>query len=401
MKILFIHSLSDPSLGGGGEVIVWEQIRGLRDSGHDCVLLTTSNNKGLRKSIAEGVTLWTAGIRNLYWPYGKKRPPIYARWIWHLIDSYNFLMQSYIKDVLVEESPDIVLVHGWIGWSVACIDIIVANKVPAIQILHGHDYICAKTTMFKKGVPCSRQCLSCKALRIPHRRISRKLNAVVGVSDYILRRHLSMGYFNDVPIRAVIHNCRSLRQLPRGNASSGDGYLRFGYIGRLEESKGIGFLIKTFKAANLDGCELLVAGTGEKNFENRLRSIAHGSSISFLGYISPETFYSNIDVLVVPSLCNDNFPGAVFEALASGKPVIGSRRGGIPEMIDDGVNGLLFDPGSDGELANLLTKMVKDRSLLSSLAVKAGPSSDAFTDTGRWIKKYEDLCIKVLSSLTV
>lgn len=50
MKILFLNNLSDPKIGGGGEVILWEQMRALRDIGHECVLLATSDEPGLKKN---------------------------------------------------------------------------------------------------------------------------------------------------------------------------------------------------------------------------------------------------------------------------------------------------------------------------------------------------------------
>ncbi len=73
MKILVLHSLADPELGGGADVIVWEQLRGLRDAGHECVLLATSDTAGLERTEREGITVWKAGIRNVYWPHHKSR----------------------------------------------------------------------------------------------------------------------------------------------------------------------------------------------------------------------------------------------------------------------------------------------------------------------------------------
>ena len=82
--------------------------------------------------------------------------------------------------------------------------------------------------------------------------------------------------------------------------------------------------------------------------------------------------------------------GVVFEALAFGKPVIGSRRGGIPEMIRDGENGLLFEPDAPGELRAALQALRDDRRR-SRLTEKARPSAAPFLDMAEWIRTYEAL----------
>ena len=64
--------------------------------------------------------------------------------------------------------------------------------------------------------------------------------------------------------------------------------------------------------------------------------------------------FHEIDVLVVPSLLEENSPFVIQEAFASGTPVIGSRIGGIPELVTDGVSGLLFTPGDSQGLREKL-----------------------------------------------
>ncbi|MGD9663361.1 MAG: hypothetical protein AB7U63_19105 [Porticoccaceae bacterium] len=104
MKIIFLHTQAEPERGGGADVIVWEQMRGLRDAGHECVLLATSDMAGLARTEHEGITVWKAGIRNVYWPYHKKRPAAPWRVLWHAFDSYNPWMQSYLREVVARES---------------------------------------------------------------------------------------------------------------------------------------------------------------------------------------------------------------------------------------------------------------------------------------------------------
>ncbi|NLW81456.1 MAG: glycosyltransferase family 4 protein, partial [Desulfovibrionales bacterium] len=141
--------------------------------------------------------------------------------------------------------------------------------------------------------------------------------------------------------------------------------------------------------ANLLDTELWVAGSGKQDYEVQLRKHPCDPRIHFMGRVSPKDFYPHVDIVVVPSLLNDNLPGVVIESLAFGKPVIGSRRGGIPEMIVDGYNGLLFEPENLSDFAACLSKIYSDGDLYQYLEDNAKASSKQFLDVSRWIMKYE------------
>ncbi len=399
MKILFLNNLADQEKGGGGEVIVWEQMRALKSKGHECILLATSEKPGLERTEKEGITIWQAGIKNIYWPFHKKRPSTPSRFIWHTLDIYNPWMQVFLRKIVAVEKPDITSIHALQGWSSASWKILSRLGVPSVQILHGYESICVNSSMYKNGHNCTAQCARCRAFRLPHRKLSQHLQAVVGVSRYILEKHLSLGYFKNVPIQRVIHNARSPKSLNIDIAQSPTPHqgTRFGFIGRLHPTKGISLLIEAFLAVDLSDTELLIAGSGKEQYEAQLHSQVHSARIQLLGRVTPRDFYPQVDVVVVPSLWNDNLPGVVFEALAFGKPVIASRRGGIPEMIRDGENGLLFEPDSAGELESALIAM-HDNNLRAKLTAQARSSSLPFTDIDHWASTYEALYQEVIEA---
>lgn len=399
MKILFLHSLSEPELGGGSEVIVWEQIHGLCEAGHECVLLATTEKPGLICTKREGVTVWLAGIRNIYWPYQKERPAKPWRFIWHTLDKYNRGMQEYLREVVEKESPDVVSLHCLGGWSAASWVTLNNLNIPVVQILHDYYAICPNTWMNKNNSNCLTQCISCRLFRLQHRSLSKQVSAVVGVSRFVLDRHLSNGYFQDTPIQRIIYNARSSKNLGVNDASniSNPFKLRFGFIGQLIPSKGIEQLIDAFLTIELPEAELLIAGTGKLDYVKSLYNKSKDTRLRFLGRVSPCDFYPGVDVVIVPTLLNESFGMVVAEALAFGKPVIASRRGGITEIIRDGENGLLFEPGKSGELVKAMEAMA-DKDIRTRMTEHAKPSALSFVDVKSWINNYESLYREVIAS---
>jgi len=94
---------------------------------------------------------------------------------------------------------------------------------------------------------------------------------------------------------------------------------------------------------------------------------------SFLGYIPHDKMpeiYSNSSIFVLPSLI-ESFPFSVLEAMSSGAAVIASNVGGVPEMIEDGVDGLLVPPGNPEILAEKILFLLNNESELKRISKKA------------------------------
>jgi glycosyltransferase involved in cell wall biosynthesis len=100
---------------------------------------------------------------------------------------------------------------------------------------------------------------------------------------------------------------------------------------------------------------------------------------------------AGIDVLIVPSLWLENSPLVIHEAFMAGVPVIASRIGGIGELIEDGVNGLLVAPGSPEELGAMLRTCVDDSELLARLSSRAPSIKTMEQDAEEWEERYRDV----------
>jgi glycosyltransferase involved in cell wall biosynthesis len=160
----------------------------------------------------------------------------------------------------------------------------------------------------------------------------------------------------------------SARSKPESDIPDIDGGAGFTalFVGRLEPIKGAELLLRA--ANKVRGIRVLVAGDGaEKRSLEGLASRLRVNAV-FLGSITAERrerLFGDCQVLVVPSIKLENnrtegLPVVCLEAMAAGLPVVGSRTGGIPELIRDEYNGLLFPPGDEGTLS------VKLRSLMDN-----------------------------------
>jgi glycosyltransferase involved in cell wall biosynthesis len=132
------------------------------------------------------------------------------------------------------------------------------------------------------------------------------------------------------------------------------------YFGRLSREKGVDVLLEALALAQRG--RLKIAGDGPQRAELERRAAELGlGGVEFLGYRSGDELkeiLAGAQFVVLPSRWYENLPFSIMEALAAGKPVIASDLGGIPEMIEDGVNGLLFPAGDAGELARRLVLLL-------------------------------------------
>jgi len=146
------------------------------------------------------------------------------------------------------------------------------------------------------------------------------------------------------------------------------------FVGRTVYHKGLSFLLEAVDVARrrLPGVKLVVVGSPLfgavkrnrflKGLEERASEM--GDAVSFTGYVDHDRtpyFYAAVDVVVVPSVWGEPFGKVVTESMAAGVPVIGSRRGAIPEIVEDGVEGALVDdPGDVEALAHCIVEMLED-----------------------------------------
>lgn len=240
--------------------------------------------------------------------------------------------------------------------------------------------------------------------RILVRQTHRLADAVVVNSDAV-RRHLIE--HEGVPASRIFLNHNGVETEvfhPGGREKSGilaSASLVVGTVCALRPEKRVDLLIRAFarvRDAHPDAV-LLIVGSGPTEPEllqlasqlqlaDRLRMVPRQQDVA--GWMRA------IDVFV---LCSDteSFPNALLEAMACGCSVIGSRVGGVPELIAGGVSGLLFDPGNEDQLANHLETLLSQENLRKQLAAEAARRARQEFSMGAVVNRMEALYERVLA----
>jgi glycosyltransferase involved in cell wall biosynthesis len=244
---------------------------------------------------------------------------------------------------------------------------------------------------WRHGADCRRTCIQCLPFFAARKLASRSVRGVVGVSRSIVEAHRASGFFPNAKATHVIHNAG-----PEVGASPVPRDLKrevtFGFLGRLEAAKGVDLLVETF-AHRCDG-RLLIAGAGVADYADELQRRASAASIELVGHVDTAQFFDRIDVLIVPSLWQEPLSRAALEAQAYGVPVIASRRGGLVELIDDGVTGLLFDPDQPGSLPAAIDRLVASPDLFRRLS-EAGLAEARKRTRERHVREYLEVYEKI------
>lgn len=381
MKVALINSYYYPDEVGGAEVIVREQAHALSSRGYDVFVVCLGRNESIIEEDLSGIRVYRVPFSNRYWPEDWASHSAADHVLWHLKDRYNRDVAGYVKDIIVSERPQLAICHNLSGLSVSVWDVLSKAGVKILQYVHDQYLACLKSTCFNGLDYCEKPCMKCSLAKRNARRMSSSIDGAVPVSDYVGRRLISLGYFHNVPVK-VIHNARSISSFkPRIGGDSG---FTIGYIGAVSRIKGVHVLIKAFVESGLDA-KLLIAGRCvDGKYECELKSLCGDSGkVEFLGRVDSRDFYPRIDCLVVPSLWPDTFPTVAFESCAAGVPVVASNIGGLPEIVKEGVNGILFNPGDTAQLAGILGRLAGDPSILEHLSVQCRDSVAEMTDTER------------------
>ncbi|MFH1173496.1 MAG: glycosyltransferase family 4 protein [bacterium] len=187
-----------------------------------------------------------------------------------------------------------------------------------------------------------------------------RLATIVTVSEAVKNELLAIKISED-RIRVVYHgvdlNGISLPANPRT-----DNLFVIGTVCRLNKEKGVEYLLRAAKIATefIVNLQLIIVGDGEEkdHLEWLANKLGLGKTVLFVGWQKDlDQWLANFDIFVLPSVKRESFGLVLLDAMAHAKPIIASRLGGIPEVIDDQVTGLLVKPGDADDLAQAIINL--------------------------------------------
>lgn len=293
------------------------------------------------------------------------------------IVSYLFSVEArkQMQLVLKDFKPDIVHLHIYYGQITASIIKPIKDAgIPIVQTLHEYKLVCPTHGLFANGKfcdacqgnsywkavqkRCNRGSFSRSALSMAEAYISdwlgvrSEVDHFIAVSDFQRNQLVRLGV-KEGKISVLHHFARPVLNPPQ---TVGDYFL---YVGRINRDKGIGVLLEAYSRLNGDVPPLKIAGTGVElaYWQSVAKDLGVGSRVCWLGLKTGsdlKNLYRDCLVVVNPSLLNETFGLTCIEALSAGKPVIASNVGAFPEVVSNGVDGVLFRPGDEGELASAL-----------------------------------------------
>ena len=334
MKILIISTLYPPHVIGGAEKAAAELAEALVRHGHVVVVVSLHPGVSEVSEDRNGVRVYRLPLDNFYWPFGRKeKPSRFYRLAWHMREVWNPVAARRIGKILDAEKPDVVNTHNVCGFSLAAWREVKRRKVRLVHTMHDCYLLCARSVLFRDGNNCKGRCLDCKVLTFNRRDLSRLPDSVVSVSQYTLSQHIKRQYFQEVPA-TVIYNIHRTDKPPLQQALNGEmsGDLVFGFIGRVEEEKGVEMLLAATGRLQQSNWKLKIAGKGLEGYVQKLSQRFSDPRIEWLGFTDAAEFYSSVDVVIIPSLLAEALPYVCIESLHAGRSLICVSSGGIPEI---------------------------------------------------------------------
>lgn len=390
MRICFMSNLYSPFIFGGAEITVRKAAEELAKRSHKVSVITTSPNRKRYSEEIKGVKVHRIYPMNIYPMYSSPKQPMIIKPIYYIVDLWNPYSYIVVKSILKKERPDVVHTNNFRGLSLSIFSAVKSLKIPLIFTAHDYSLICIMGTLLNtSGRICTNPSRLCKVyVKIQKNIVNNKPDLVTAPSQFVI---------DTIKAKGLFENVKTLK-LPLGielkdNTTEKDyNTIDILYVGGLSRHKGVHLLINAFKELKQKNILLHILGKGKD--EDEFKRIAGSDQrILFHGFVPDEELmqlYQKANITAVPSIWYDNSPMVIYESFMAGTPVIGSEIGGIPELIEDGKNGFLFEAGNADELKAILENLIRKPDDLKSLEEGALESAKKY-NMEEHIKKLEEI----------
>jgi glycosyltransferase involved in cell wall biosynthesis len=347
MRILLLHNKYQQA---GGEDKVFESEGELLSSNNNVVERLVFDNKDIATVLDKALS----GIMSIY----------------------NFRSAKLLEQKIIEFKPDIIHVHNFLPLASPSIFFIAKrNKIPVVLTLHNYRLICPSSTLFYNGRIYEKSIHSLFPLDAILKGVYRDsilqtagvavmvaFHNIIGtwknkVDKFIVLTEFARSKFRESALRVAddqfVLKPNFITDPGKSEYTRDSSYL---FVGRLSAEKGIDVLLNAFKRSDF---KLTIVGDGP--MRDQVEACAgERSNIEYLGF-QPRTVIidrlKRCRCLLFPSIWFEGFPITILEAFATGTPVIGSRLGGVAEIVVNKSNGLHFEPGSEEGLIRAINDL--------------------------------------------
>lgn len=365
MKVLFINNFFTSY--GGAEIIMFGEAEMLKRNGHEVFFFATDRQpyfienyeyaKYFPKNIDYRAASQLKKLTNLL--------KIFA----------NAEAENNLDEMLSDVNPDLIHVHNLCyHLTPSVLKVIYKRKIPVVMTLHDTRILFPSGTAGRKSKGLHKRTngtLSENVVRTAEALFSKAIgyydhiNAFVAPSKAVCDLAVASGV--DKEKIHVINNFLDGFFFANKAVYEDKGY--FLYVGRLGKEKGVEYLLEAM--TKLPDIKLKIAGTG--SYEEKLKNIAESlklRNVEFLGHKERSEvaeLYKGCIATILPSDCFEAFGLTLVESFAFGKPVIASRIGGIPEILEDGICGITVNPGDVSDLKSSIRKLNDEKELAHEL----------------------------------
>jgi glycosyltransferase involved in cell wall biosynthesis len=345
LSVLFLNYEFPPHCGGAGTA-TWFMARELARCGHTVHILTCGEETFGSRDIIDGVVIH----RVHSWRRGTHESGLAGA------ASYLYYARRRLEEILNTHSFD--CAHFFFGLPTGVL-------APAWQRLtSGKPYIISLRGSDVPGYDSS------PVLKQLHRLLrplsSRILHGAASViANSVSLQRLALVSYPDIELGVITNAVSGTAFCPPGDDNARHEGRRLLCVSRLVKRKGLDTLIKALARCRTSDLQLVIAGEGpcEGNLLKLTRKLNLTDRVVFTGRVEGsalQKLYRSADCFVLPSI-SESFSMALLEAMSSGLPVVGSDVGGIPELVKDGVNGILVPPSQVNALAEAVDRMFIDQ----------------------------------------
>ncbi|WP_199635219.1 glycosyltransferase family 4 protein [Serratia sp. PAMC26656] len=330
MKIMIVNTLYSPYKIGGAEVSVQFLAEELVAMGNKVRVICLHQEKNKKTDIINGVEVVYLPLKNVYWPYGSNDSQgKLKKLIWHFFDSYNLVMARVFRKELADFEPDVVHTNNISGFSVSIWNEVKKKGIKLIHTARDYYLFHPSSTLYVKGKNLHPDTFSVYLWSILKKFQSNKVDAFVGISDFIREFHVDNSFFQKARC-TTIYNAVEIDVVKKRPSERAV----IGFIGRLTEDKGFSqFCEIAEQLKGKDNIEFVAAGRFNSDHAGKaLDKRAQNAGIDTLGFIPLIAFLEKVDSVVLPIKWREPFGRAVVECAMSEKIVLTNAFGGVSEL---------------------------------------------------------------------